>query len=219
MKIRAVVFDLDGVLFDACDLHYQALNKALERAGHDPISRGDHKGKFDGLPTNVKMKMLGIEGKEATRIWQLKQDCTSEMLAEVVRIDTGTVALLQGLRDRGYKLGCASNSIRQSVDLMVTGVGAMPFMEFTLSNEDVDNPKPHPDIYLEACRRLELEPAEVLVVEDNINGQRACLEAGCRLCAVKNPEEVTIERILGAIRDHEAVRDFVPTPGRHNQRD
>lgn len=215
MKIEAVVFDLDGVLFDACDLHYQALNRALERAGHDPISPEDHHGRFDGLPTRTKMKMLGIEGDEAKKVWTLKQECTAEMLAEVVEIDTGTVALLQGLQDRGYKLACASNSIRQSVDIMVNGVGAAPFMEFTLSNEDVANPKPHPDIYLAACRQLELEPRQVLVVEDNINGQRACLEAGCRLCAVKNPTEVTIERILSSIRDHESVGNFVPTLGRH----
>jgi HAD superfamily hydrolase (TIGR01509 family) len=217
VQIKAVVFDLDGVLFDACDLHYQALNRALEQAGYKPISREDHEGKFDGLPTRVKMKMLGIEGDEAAKVWQLKQQNTASMLGEVVKIDTGTVALLQGLRDRGYKLACASNSIRQSVDIMVGGVGAAPFMEFTLSNEDVGNPKPHPDIYLEACRRFSLQPREVLVVEDNINGQRACLEAGCRLCAVNNPAEVTIERILCSIRDHEAVGDFVPAPGRHRK--
>lgn len=215
MQIKAVIFDLDGVLFDACDLHYQALNRALERAGYEPISEEDHIGRFNGLPTRLKMKMLGIEGDEAQRVWKLKQECTAEMLHEVVEIDTGTVALLQGLRDRGYKLACASNSIRQSVDIMVIGVGAMPFMEFTLSNEDVENPKPHPDIYLEACRRLGLEPREVLVVEDNINGQRSCLEAGCRLCAVKNPAEVTIERVLSAIRDHEKVQGYSVGPGRH----
>jgi HAD superfamily hydrolase (TIGR01509 family) len=217
MKIKAVVFDLDGVLFDACDLHFRALNKGLVDAGFEAISDEDHHGRFDGLPTRTKMKMLGIEGEDAQRVWELKQAATAEMLAEVVQIDTGTVALLQSLCDRGYKLACASNSIRMSVDIMVNGVGAAPFMEFTLSNEDVENPKPHPDIYLEACRRMELEPREVLVVEDNINGQRACLEAGCRLCAVKNPTEVTIERVLGSIRDHEAVCDFVPAPGRHER--
>jgi beta-phosphoglucomutase-like phosphatase (HAD superfamily) len=88
-------------------------------------------------------------------------------------------------------------------------------MEFTLSNEDVENPKPHPDIYLKACRQFGLEPLEVLVVEDNINGQRACLEAGCRLCIVRDPSEVTIERVLGSIRDHQHICDFVPSPGRH----
>lgn len=217
MPIHAVVFDLDGVLFDACDLHYRALNRALETAGHAPITTEDHEGRFDGLPTRVKMKMLGIEGEEAERVWKLKQEATASMLGECVRIDTGTVALLQGLRDRGYRLACASNSIRRSVDIMVRGIGAAPFMEFTLSNEDVANPKPHPDIYLETCRRLLLEPRQVLVVEDNPNGQRACLEAGCRLCIVRDPSEVTIERVLGSIRDHESVCGFVPPPGRHGK--
>jgi len=216
MKIRAVVFDLDGVLFDACNLHYEALNRALDQAGFEPISEEHHHGRFDGLPTSTKLKMLGIDQDDlAKRVWKFKQRATGEMLREVVKVDTGVVALLQGLRDRGYKLACASNSIRMSVDHMVIGVGAAPFMEFTLSNEDIENPKPHPDIYLEACRRLSLEPNEVLVVEDNINGQRACLEAGCRLCIVKNTTEVTIERVLGSIRDHESVGDFVPSPGRH----
>ena len=66
--IEAILFDLDGVLVDACDWHYESLNSALISSGYNPISREDHIEKFNGLPTKVKLSMLGIPDSESKKI-------------------------------------------------------------------------------------------------------------------------------------------------------
>lgn len=203
MKIGAVVFDGDGVIADLVEVHYEALNEALVKTGHNPISREEQETTFNGLPTRVKLKMLGIAPDKIETVNSVKQEITSKMIKSLLKTDLRLIAVMQQLRDRGYKMGMASNSVRSSVDAMAFAVGVLPFFQFTLSNEDVKNAKPHPEIYLKACENLKLPPHEVLVVEDNVNGQRAALEAGCRLCVVRNPADVTLTRILDSISQHE----------------
>lgn len=217
MKIGAIVFDGDGVIADLVEVHYQAFNKALETCGHQPISRQDQETKFNGLPTRVKLKILGItDQSEVERVNAKKQEITKVMIREHLKPDGRLVAVLQQLKDRGYQLAMASNSVRGSVHDMAYCTGALPFFKFMLSNEDVKNPKPHPEIYTKACELLGLQPYEVLVVEDNVNGQRAALEAGCRLCVVRDPQDVTASRILEAIAEHEALGYLLPTPQARN---
>ena len=82
MNIEAVLFDLDGVLVDACDWHYLALNSALEAIGIPPISRYDHDTTYNGLPTRVKLEMLGLHEDECALVWKLKQDHTLQTIKE-----------------------------------------------------------------------------------------------------------------------------------------
>ena len=74
--MKAILFDLDGVLVDACDWHYHSLNDALEHYEGYRISYEDHIESFNGLPTSVKLNILGIKPDIAEKIWQMKQDKT-----------------------------------------------------------------------------------------------------------------------------------------------
>jgi HAD superfamily hydrolase (TIGR01509 family) len=195
-----------------------ALNEALIICGFPPISEEDHLATYNGLPTRTKLSLLGITEKTSIdTIAAEKQKATMALLKKFCKTDIRLLVVLQQFKDRGYRLAVASNSIRLSVDAMIKYIGASAFFEFTLSNEDVASPKPHPEMYSLACQKLGLNPWEVLVVEDSPHGQRACLEAGCRLCVVDNPEDVTLERLLGAIKEHEALGYLVPAPKPKNK--
>jgi HAD superfamily hydrolase (TIGR01509 family) len=83
--------------------------------------------------------------------------------------------------------------------MMLSRADLLRYLEFFLSNQDVDKPKPAPDIYRTAIERLGLQPSECLVVEDNHNGVAAARAAGAHVLQVTGVEEVHLENILGAI--------------------
>ena len=82
MIIKAVLFDLDGVLVDACDWHYDALNRALKKVMGFEISREEHLTTYNGLPTAVKLKMLNITDNKAIFVEELKQKYTLDIIKE-----------------------------------------------------------------------------------------------------------------------------------------
>ena len=202
-QIKAVVFDMDGVLIDAKEWHYEALNRALELFGFT-ISRADHLSTFDGLPTRTKLEMLSRE-KDLPRglhsfINEMKQQYTVEQVHIHCKPTFTHEYALSALKAEGYKLAVASNSIRSTVELMMQKSSLEPYLDVMLSNQDVAKPKPAPDIYLKAAELLGFQPDECLVVEDNQNGIRSAEAAGCPLMVVQSVYEVQLDRIQRTIR-------------------
>lgn len=202
-RIRAVVFDMDGVLIDAKDWHYEALNRALNLFGYN-ITRVDHLTTFDGLPTRKKLEMLSLERGLPTGLHaflnDLKQLYTTELIHSRCKPTFAHEYALSRLRDDGYKLAVASNSVRATVELMMEKSWLKPYLDLLLSNQDVRHAKPDPEIYLTAAARLGLQPAECLVVEDNPNGIKAAESAGCPVLVVGNVQDVHLAGIRDAIR-------------------
>lgn len=201
--IKAVVFDMDGVLIDARDWHYEALNKALGIFGYE-ISRYDHLVTFDGLPTKRKLEMLSLERGFPRQLHDfintLKQNYTVEIIHQRCRPTFHHEYALANLKSAGYRVGLASNSIRMTIELMMEKAGLNGYLDVCLSNQDVEKPKPDPQIYLEASKRLGVKPKECLVVEDNQNGIAAARAAGCSVFAVASVNDVTYERIQSEIK-------------------
>ncbi|MGE0528721.1 MAG: HAD family hydrolase [Bdellovibrionales bacterium] len=191
--IKAVIFDLDGVLVDARDWHYQSLNRALALFGLE-IPRDDHLVTYDGLPTRKKLEMLSIERGLPTDLHafinKMKQVYTMELIYTQCRPVFHCQYALNRLRKRGLRMAVCSNSIRETMDLMLTKSALMPFFEFTLSNQDVKLPKPDPEIYREAIRRLSVPAENVLILEDNQNGVEAAKAAGAHLLHVRSISDV-----------------------------
>jgi len=203
MNIKAIVFDMDGVLIDAREWHYQALNRALELFGYK-ISRYDHLATFDGLPTSRKLQMLSIEHGLPkglhTFINEMKQAYTVEAITLFCRPTFNHQHALSMLKHRHhYKLAVASNSIAATVQLMMSKAQLSSYLELQLSNEDVDKPKPDPEIYCKAMENLGVLPQETLVVEDNPHGIAAAKASGAHILAVNEPSEVSYQRIMDRI--------------------
>ena len=197
-EIKAVVFDLDGVLVDATEWHYEALNKALELFGYE-IKREEHLTDYDGLPTLTKLRKLsadkGLPEVLHPLISSLKQQYTREVIALSCRPRFEKEYMVARLVERGYRMAVASNSVRDSIDLMLRRSGILDSFEFFLSNEDVTNPKPDPQIYKLACSRMGLSPDEVVVVEDNHFGIQAAVASGCHVIRVGGVDDVNLELI------------------------
>jgi beta-phosphoglucomutase len=200
--IRAVIFDMDGVLIDAKEWHYEALNDALRLFGHE-ISRHDHETRFDGLPTATKLRQLSAErclpiGLHSF-INRMKQLYTHQIADRLLMPNLDHVRALHTLRRQGYRLGLASNSVRKTVEFMMERAGLAGYLDIMLSREDVPRPKPAPDIYRRAMRLLGVEPDEALVIEDNPYGWQAATEAGAHLLKVRDVHDVRYETIMSAI--------------------
>lgn len=201
-KIEAIIFDMDGVLIEAKDWHYEALNKALRLFGFE-ISRYDHLVTYDGLPTSRKLNMLtterGLPVKLHAFINTMKQKYTMEITHVECRPLFQHEYALSNLKAQGYRLALASNSIRDTVEVMLTKSKLIQYMDFVLSNQDVDLPKPAPDIYLKAIDKLDLRPAQCLILEDNENGIRAARASGAHVMVVNDVKDVNLKNILTEI--------------------
>jgi beta-phosphoglucomutase len=198
MWIKAVIFDMDGVLIDAKEWHYESLNRAL--APHRAeINRVDHLRTFDGLPTKTKLEMLsqtrGLPRELHAEIQRQKQAYLLELVEEHCRPFRQHVAAIRGLKLQGLTIGVASNSVRQTVDLMLSRADILPLLDFTLSNQDVSKSKPDPEIYLAAMRLAGVQPSECVVVEDNQHGVEAATRAGAHVMRVETVNDVELSRI------------------------
>jgi len=201
--IKLIVFDLDGVLVETKKLHYEAFNKALRDVDTKyEITLEEHLSKYDGLSTRKKLDLLGCEkglsGMEFERIWMRKQLYTSQMLREL-KSDDRIINVLSKLKNDGYTIAVASNSIRDSVKITLLKLGFLEYIDFYLSNEDVRHPKPHPEIYLRAIIESSVSPKETLIIEDSIVGRKAANESGAYLMGINNPTDIIYENIINYI--------------------
>jgi HAD superfamily hydrolase (TIGR01509 family) len=205
-KIKAILFDMDGVLIDAKEWHYESLNKALSLFGNE-ISRYDHLVTFDGLPTKKKLEMLTLEGGFPKKLHdfvnELKQVYTMEIIYAKCKPTFHHQFALSKLKEEGYRIGVCSNSVRNTIEIMMQKSNLSQYLEFFLSNQDVTYGKPNPEIYTKGIERLHLSPDECLIVEDNENGIKAAIASGAHLLKVNNVNDVTYFNIINRIKEIE----------------
>lgn len=194
-KFEAVLFDMDGVLIDARDWHYRALNDGLELFGVT-ITEQEHLSEFDGLPTRVKLNMLTEKGRLPLHLHhiveEVKQERTLREAASLCFPNIDHLMLISWLKNHNLKVGVATNSIRRSSETMLEFAGLMNRLDCLVTNQDVKRAKPFPDIYLEGCRLLGVAPERTLVVEDSEYGKQAAREAGCVVVEVDSPLDVNV---------------------------
>ena len=202
--IKAILFDMDGVLIDAKDWHYEALNSALGLFGHT-ITRDAHLSTFDGLPTRNKLEILS-ESRGLPRglhefLNDLKQTYTHILTVKNCKPTFNHQYALSELKKRGYKLAVCSNSIRKTVELMMNLANLSDYLDVIYSNEDVDVGKPNPEMYLRAMADLNVKPEEALILEDNEHGIKAAIDSGAYLFKIDQPSDVILENILLRINE------------------
>jgi beta-phosphoglucomutase len=206
--IKAIFFDMDGVLIEAKDWHYEALNKALDLFGM-PISRFDHVTTFDGLPTKKKLEMLSMERNLPTELHgflnEMKQEYTMELVNTQCRPRFVHEFALSRLKADGYLIAVCSNSIRNTVETMMERAGLSKYIDLIISNQDVSRGKPDPEMYLKAMAHFKLAPTECLIVEDNEHGIKAAAASGAHLLVVRNVEETSYTNIIGKVQAVDAI--------------
>ena len=203
--IKLIVFDLDGVLIEAKQLHYEALNDALNR--HSPnciISWNEHLSKYDGLKTKQKLEMLskekGFDRDLHNVVWEEKQKITNEKLKNISP-HSNLIDLLKKLSEDGFKIACCSNSIRKTVLTVLSKLDIIEYFDQILSNEDVKNSKPHPEIYWKVISEMGVIAEETLIVEDSPYGLLAASRTHAPILRVKSPKEVNIDNLYRKLNE------------------
>jgi len=205
--VKLVIFDLDGVLVEAKEIHYETLNAAiLTITGESSmaITWDEHLSTYDGLKTNEKLEMLskhkGLSKELHQRIWETKQELTLQALSTLPQ-DTRLQKLFSKLKTNKYSIACCSNSIRRSVLTMLAKLGLIEYIDLIVSNEDVKNSKPHPEMYWKAMSIMSALPEETLIVEDSPPGLLAAARSRAHILRVNNPQDLTEEKLFGKLQE------------------
>jgi HAD superfamily hydrolase (TIGR01509 family) len=207
--IKLIVFDLDGVLVEAKQIHYDTLNQALREIDDKyVITEAEHLSIYDGLKTTQKLELLtknkGLHPEFYDDTWYRKQHLTIEAISQL-QPDLEKIELFKELRNMGYKLACASNSIRRSVLVMLAKIGIIEYMDLIISNEDVKNSKPHPEMYWKAMSMMSVLPDECLIVEDSPHGLLAASRSRANVLRVDNPSDLTFDKIQNKLKENKIM--------------
>lgn len=196
--IKVIIFDLDGVLVDTKMIHFEALNLSLKKYGYEEISIDDHVKVFDGLPTNEKLKILNKKDKlpikDFSKINKYKQKITSSLLKKKIKRKTHLLEIFKYL-NKNYKIVVATNAVKSTLKICLKNLGIEKYVNFKLSNEDIINPKPNPEIYLRIFVHFGIYPSEALIVEDSHYGREAAVSSGAKLLPIKKINELNLKKI------------------------
>ena len=199
MKIKTILFDLDGVLIESCQWHVDALNFALQAIAGFKISEEEHVSHYNGLPTKTKLNILVnknlISQSMVPSIWQLKQEKTVELINQRAILDIRKITMHRCLKASGMQLGCVTNTTSEVAELALTKTGQKEFMDVIISSNDVRNLKPCGEGYITAMVRLTTYPKETLIIEDSDAGYQAAVATGAHIMRIKDSSEVTLENI------------------------
>jgi HAD superfamily hydrolase (TIGR01509 family) len=228
---KLIIFDLDGVLYDSKIIHFESLNKALEKIDSKyVIAYEQHLSRYDGLPTVHKLallnKNLDLPENLNNQISADKQKFTLEML-DGLDENKELTKLIKQLKSDGYYLACASNSVKQTVVKVLEQLSLINYFDLVLSNEDVSSPKPHPEIYWKSMLHFKLFPDECIIFEDSPVGRKSADLSGANTIFVNSQKEV-IEKLRELINNkgyfdkgvkmqkykNEKLRILIPMAGR-----
>lgn len=197
---KLVIFDLDGVLIESRDLHFHSLNQALSNIDLKfVISREEHLSIYDGLNTTKKLEILsqekGLDKKYFDRVWKEKQSATFELIKRLPS-NPYLVCLFKEIKQRGYRIAVASNSIRETVKLSLLSIGVMEYVDYFVSNEDVTRTKPFPEMYWKCMVALDCIPRTTVIIEDSHIGRKGAIDSGATLYSVKDTQDLNSDDLL-----------------------
>lgn len=212
--MKLVIFDLDGVLLEAKEIHYDALNQALKNIDKNYIiSWEEHLRSYDGMKTFDKLKLLSktkglpLDENLQEKIFSDKQKYTIKAL-EKLQKNEKLIEVFSSLKNADYKIACCSNSINKTVQTSLKKLGIYEFFDLILSNQDVKNAKPHPEIFWNAMSQFKVYPQDTLIIEDSPTGLKAAYNSGAKVLRVKNPNDFDFNKINQAFYHNEKKKEI-----------
>jgi HAD superfamily hydrolase (TIGR01509 family) len=209
--IRAVVFDLDGVLVQSEELWDAARRELAEE--HDIEWPGDATDAMMGMSSKEWSKYVHDE----VGVPDSPGEINRKVLAWVEKRYREDLPWIDGAREAvrrlgaEFPLGLATSSNREIIDIVVEVGGFEDLLKVTVSSEEVDKGKPAPDVYLEATKRMGVDPRKCAAVEDSTNGLLAAKAAGMRVIAIPNDAHPPAEKGLAAADVVlESIEDLTP---------
>lgn len=186
MKLKGVIFDMDGTLVDNLAYHFLAFEEYAKREGFtllEPVSL-----KINGMHSNdIFPLLLGDEVVAKyglDRLNREKEEVYRDMYRSKIAPIAGLMELLRAAKAAGVKCAIGSSGCRENVEMIVEGLGIADLIDTSISGSDVTHGKPHPEIFIKVYEALGLKAEECVVVEDAVNGIVAGVAAGCKCIAV-----------------------------------
>ena len=198
--IKAIIFDLDGVLIDSKDIHFRALNEALIKVDKKyEITYEEHLSRYDGLSTAKKLSFLekdkNFPSSEISYVNIEKQKITKKILQNLKPKNDIIFKLISHFK-KNYKVAVATNSIRDTLDMLLKNLQIDHLLDYSISNQEVKKPKPHSEIYLRCMLHLGVNPNEALILEDSSIGKKSAQLSGAKVMPIDNIDnDVNIEKI------------------------
>ena len=216
-----VIFDLDGVLIDSRELHYETLNTALKKIDEKfVITREEHLSTFDGLSTTNKLKILseskGLPSNLHNVVWQEKQKSTIDLLHKCPQ-NSSIQSIISKLKSKGWKVAVASNSIRDSVRIALDALGILGKIDYYVSNEDVSKAKPYPEMYWKCMIAVHALPKDTIIVEDSHIGREGATNSGAHLYPVADAYELDERSFMNMISEFESRNQIKNIPWRNKK--
>lgn len=216
--IKVIIFDLDGVLVNTTDLHYNCFNEALKHYNYI-ITEDEHKNEYNGLPTKDKLNRLtekkGLSKYLHNEIWELKQKITLQRLDEYIQRDEVLIETIRKL-SKDYKIYVASNSIWKTVKRCLILTGLMEYVDYFVSCEDIKNSKPSPEIYYRCFSHAVISPNEALILEDSPVGIKSAESSSGNVFVVNEPCKFSYKEIIYRINhlhDDKKINIVIPMAG------
>ena len=205
-RYRAVIFDMDGLLLDTETLWHSAEVELFARHGGE-FSWEDKMaviGTSYDFTADYFADRLGVPRQRGPELVSEMISLMHDLVRRSVDARPGAIELVDGLRELGVPLGLASNSPRFLVDDALATAGLSDAFDAIVTSDDVDRAKPAPDIYLLACERLAVAPADALALEDSASGVAAAKAAGLTCIAVPQFAETDVsaaDRIVDSLEE------------------
>lgn len=186
--IKAVIFDMDGLIVDSEPIQSKGFELLLREYNKKPIYHANGLIQIVGIPDNsVQMKIKYNIDEKIEIIKQKRQRFYQKVLkSKVIKSMPGLNYLLKFLKQNNFKIAVATSSFFEDINVIFSKLKLFPYFDVLVSCEDVVKKKPAPDIYLKAAKRLNIKPAECLVLEDSETGVSAGKNAGMKVIAVPN---------------------------------
>lgn len=188
MKFEAILFDMDGVIADSEEM-WNDIDAATLKL-HGVEYKGEHKAQVLGKSFPIALAFyrdtFGIRA-EIEELMLQRQDIARSFYADRIPMFDDVPQVLAGLKERGYKIGLATSSVSTLARPFLQRQNIEGFFDQLTTGEEVEHGKPNPDIYLKAARKVGVDPAKCLVVEDAVAGVQAGKAAGMMVAAI--PDE------------------------------
>lgn len=191
--IKAILFDLDGVLVDSNHLHYISFKEAVFTVSGITIDQNEHDALFNGVTT--KQKLFYYVGKglldksQTSDIERVKREKILDLIPTYIKPNEMLKQLLTELHRR-YKFALVSNSGRETSHLILQNLGIYELFDLIVSPSEGLSPKPDPAMYIYATKTFNLLSSECLIYEDSECGKAAAYKSGCNVIEVKNPNDL-----------------------------
>ena len=186
-RLEAVLWDLDGVIADTAECHYQAWRDVFGQRGFD-FSREDFMRFFGRRHDTIIKFALGkdLPPQEFEVIAAEKQASYRRRVSRNMRALPGAIELLKTLREHGIKSAIASSAPMENITIILRGLGIEEYFQAIAPGTEVPEGKPSPQVFLLATERLGVDPGNCVVIEDAIAGVSAARRAGMKCVAVTN---------------------------------